>query len=168
MPVVPSALSVTSALSAPAAGPDRTAQPVRRRSRLAVTAAAALSVGAVLVGPAAAVEPAPRPPALTSAQERTVLRLIDDICADTWCEGDHALRFTRFSCSPRRASCTLRLQVASWARKPLRWCSRSQRITGFGQYRDMVATAPDGERSLQPAFYEAVGSAVRAAVATVP
>jgi hypothetical protein len=75
-----------------------------------VTAAAALSVGAVLVGPAAAVEPAPRPPALTSAQERTVLRLIDDICADTWCEGDHALRFTRFSCSPRRASCTLRLQ----------------------------------------------------------
>ena len=171
MPVAPPCLPVPPALPAvPGPSDERAARPVtvRLRSRLAATALAALSVGAVLAGPAASAEPTPRPYVLTSAQERTVLRLVDDVCADTWCEGDHALRFTRFSCQPRRASCTLRLRVASWAPEPLRWCSRSQPITGFPRFRDMVATAPDGERSLQPPFYEAVGEAVRAAVATVP
>ena len=138
------------------------------RHRLTAVALGGLSLAAVLATPAQAAPPAGRPYSLTATQERTVLKLIDDICGDTWCEGDHAFRFQRFSCDRRRASCTLRLQLSSWSEEPRRWRTRSPRISGFPRYRDMVATGPGGGRSLQPAFYEAVGDAVRAAEATVP
>ena len=122
-----------------------------------------LPVLALLPAPAAA---SPRY-AVTAAQERVVLRLVDDICGDTWCEGDHAFRFRSFSCHPRRG-CVLRVELASWSQEPLRWRARSARVLGFPRFGDMVVTAPDGERSLRPAFYEAVGRAVRTMTASVP
>ena len=131
---------------------------------------AALSVVVVAAGPAAAPAAAGPPTlryALTASQERVVLRLVDDICGDTWCEGDHAMRFTGFTCSARRG-CVLRVRLASWSHEPLRWHDRSARVLGFPRFRDMVVTAPGGERSLQPAFFEAVGHAVRAMAASVP
>ena len=132
---------------------------------LARVALAALPVLVAAAAPAAAAPPTGS--ALTAAQERVVLRLVDDICGDTWCEGDHAFRFRSFACHPRRG-CVLRVQLASWSSEPLRWHARSARITGFPRFRDMVATAPGGGRSLQPAFYEAVGAAVRTMTASVP
>jgi hypothetical protein len=120
----------------------------------------------VLAVPAAAAPAGVHRPALTAAQERVVLGLIDDICGDTWCEGDHAIRFRSFTCSPRRG-CVLRARLASWSPEPLRWHDRSARVLGFPRFRDMVATAPNGERSLRPAFYEAVGRAVNAMTASV-
>jgi hypothetical protein len=125
---------------------------------------AVLSVLALLSAPAAA---SPPRYAVTAAQERVVLRLVDDICGDTWCEGDHAFRFRSFSCTPRRG-CVLRAQVASWSHEPLRWHSRSARVVGFPRFRDMVVTGPGGDRWLQPAFYEAVGRAVRSMTDSVP
>jgi hypothetical protein len=125
---------------------------------------AVLPVLVLLAAPAAA---APPRPALTAAQERVVLRLVDDICGDTWCEGDHAFRFRSFDCHLRRG-CVLRVQLASWSREPRRWHTRSARVLGFHRFRDMVVTAPSGDRSLQPAFFEAVGRAVRAMTASVP
>ncbi len=142
--------------------------PVRAR-RLAALALAVLSALALAVPAApASARPVERPYALTAGQERTVLRLIDDVCGDTWCEGDHAFRFRRFACDPRRARCTLHLQLASLTEEPLRWHARSLHITGFPRYCDMVRTAANGARSLRTPFYEAVGDAVRAAEATVP
>ena len=129
--------------------------------RLAV---AVLSLSALLAAPAAA---SPQRYAVTAAQERVVLRLVDDICGDTWCEGEHAFRFRSFSCHPRRG-CVLRVQLASWSPEPLRWHTRSARVAGFHRFGDMVVTAPGGHRSLQPAFYEAVGRAVRTMTASVP
>lgn len=105
---------------------------------------------------------------LTRAQERVVLRLIDDVCGDTWCEGDHALRFDRLRCHPRRAACALVVQIAPWSDEPLQWQRRSRLVRGFVRFDDMVATAPDGTRSLRPAFVEAVGEAVLAMAAAVP
>ena len=140
---------------------------------LARAALAALPALVVAAAPAAATPPAAAAPAvtprtaITSAQERVVLRLVDDICGDTWCEGDHAFRFRSFACHPRRG-CVLRVRLASWSQEPLRWHDRSARILGFSRYADMVATAPSGDRSLQPAFYEAVGRAVRTMTASVP
>jgi hypothetical protein len=117
-----------------------------------------LSSVSLLAPPAAADV---RPHRITTAQERVVLRLIDDICGDTWCEGDHALRFTRFSCHSKRASCLLAVRIASRSQEPLQWRRRSYPVRGSVRYTDMVSTGPDGTRSLQPAFLEAVGHAVR-------
>jgi len=137
--------------------------PVRRAAALLV---AVLSLLGVLAGPAAAATSDLRRYAVTTAQERVVLELIDDICGDTWCEGEHAFRFSRFDCHPRRG-CVLRAQIASWTYDPLRWQERSARLLGFPRFRDMVVAGPDGSWSLQPAFFEAVGEAVGEMTATV-
>ena len=136
----------------------------RRAGALLLTA---VSSAVLLAEPASAAPGEVRRYALTAAQERVVLRLVDDVCGDTWCEGDHALRFRRFSCHPRQG-CVLRVELASWSHEPLRWHTRSARLLGFPRYADMVVTAPGGERSLRPAFYEAVGRAVRTMTAGVP
>lgn len=126
-----------------------------------------LSVVGVVASPAAAAPSDVRRYAVTSAQERVVLKLVDDLCGDTWCEGDHAFRFRSFSCHPRRG-CVLRVQLASWSDESLRWRSRSARVLGFPRFRDMVVPAADGQRSLRPAFAEAVGRAVRTMTDSVP
>lgn len=128
---------------------------------------AVLALLPLLAAPAAAAPPGSTRTAVTAAQERVVLRLVDDICGDTWCEGDHAFRFRSFTCHPRRG-CLLRVQLASWSSEPLQWHSRSARIHGFRRFADMVVTAPGGSRSLQPRFYEAVGDAVRTMTASLP
>lgn len=121
----------------------------------------------LLAAPASAAPPGPLRHTLTGAQERVVLRLVDDACGDIWCEGDHAMRFERFRCSPRRG-CVLRMRLASWSQEPLGWHSRSARVLGFPRFADMVVTAPVGERSLQPSFSAAVGRAVRTMTGSVP
>jgi hypothetical protein len=136
----------------------------RLLARAALAALPALVVAAV---PAAAAPPTATRTAITAAQERVVLRLVDDICGDTWCEGDHAFRFRSFACHPRRG-CVLRVRLASWSQEPLQWHDRSARVVGFSRYSDMVVTGSGGERSLRPAFYEAVGLAVRTMTASVP
>jgi hypothetical protein len=60
------------------------------------------------------------------------------------------------------------MQLASWSAEPARWHTRSARVPGFPRFGDMVATAPDGARSLRPAFFDAVGRAVSAMTASVP
>jgi hypothetical protein len=37
--------------------------------------------------------------ALTKKQASTVLKLVDDICGDTWCEGDHNFLFDQIECT---------------------------------------------------------------------
>ena len=139
---------------------------------LARAVLAALPALVVAAAPATATPPtaagaAAARTAITAAQERVVLRLVDDLCGDTWCEGEHAFRFRSFTCHPRRG-CVLRVRLAPWSSEPLRWHDRSARILGFSRYRDMVATAPGGHRSLQPAFTEAVGRAIGTMTAGVP
>ena len=149
--------------------PESEPEPVRptRRPgrRLIVLVLLLLAWVGVLAAPAAAEV---QPHRLTQAQERIVLRLIDDICGDTWCEGDHAFRFRRFSCSPERGGCRLVVQIASTAQEPLRWRLRAQAVCGFPHYADMVSSGPHGVHTLQPAFYDAVSAAVQAMTATAP
>lgn len=136
--------------------------------RLVRLVLAVLCVVTLLAAPAAAAPPpVGHRSQLTAAQERLVLRLVDDICGDTWCEGDHAIRFRSFSCHPRRG-CVLRARLASWSSEPLRWHTRSARVLGFPRVHDMVVTAPGGARSLSPTFFEAVGRAVRTMTDSVP
>lgn len=44
---------------------------------------------------------------LTSAQKEKTLLLLDNICGDTWCEGDYNYEFDKISCDQKSSSCTV-------------------------------------------------------------
>lgn len=134
--------------------------PVRSRPahRLAALAALTVSVLGLLASPASAATRQPYD--LTPRQEAVVLDLIDDLCGDTWCEGDHAFDFRRFSCDPDARACTLRLRIASYDEEPLQWRWRSGTLTGFARFRQMVVTSDTGYRSLDEDFRAAVDALV--------
>ena len=129
------------------------------RTRTAVTLAA-LTLSLVGIGTSPANAQARPPYDLTPRQEAVVLDLIDDVCGDTWCEGDFAFDFRRFECSPEKQSCVLRLRIASWEKQPLEWQWRSRQITGFPRFWQMVETSDSGYQSLDGDFYTAVSDAI--------
>ena len=96
--------------------------------------------------------------ALTAAQAKTALKLIDDICGDTWCDGDYNFGFRRLTCAKAAHTCTLTLQVfpregvASSARSYWRSCKTS----GFTGFASLVSTASSGYQSLQSDYYDAL------------
>lgn len=95
--------------------------------------------------------------ALSAAEERTTLKLIDDICGDTWCEGDNNFAFEKLTC--RGKSCTLRLLIIPREDDPPTY-SRSCTTRGFSGFSSLVQTAPNGYQSLQPAFYDALSACI--------
>jgi hypothetical protein len=102
------------------------------------------------------------PNALTRAQSATVLKLIDDICGDTWCEGDYNFDFRALTCDSRRMTCTLRFQMFPWdtVASGSSAYSRSCETTGFSGFDSLVATAPNGYQSLVPSFYDALTTCI--------
>jgi len=105
-----------------------------------------------------------RPPcqALSPTQEKTALKLIDDICGDTWCEGDNNFDFRALTCDLRRMTCTLRFQMFPWdtVASGSAAYSRSCETTGFSGFDSLVATAPNGYQSLVPSFYDALTTCI--------
>lgn len=100
--------------------------------------------------------------ALTPAQAQTTLKLIDDICGDTWCEGDYDFGFRRLTCDKTKRTCTLLLQLFSRdgegaARKSY---FRSCKTPGFTGFSSLVATAPNGYQSLQSDYYDALSECI--------
>lgn len=158
--LVPLALSLVGVLAAPAGAAVTSGAPTPG----APVSAPPLSTAPVSTAPDSgapvAVAASREPYDLTRRQEAVVLDLIDDICGDTWCEGDFAFDFRRFSCSPETRSCTLRLRIASYAQEPLEWKWRSREISGFSRYWQMVDTGADGYVSLDGDFYLAVGDVI--------
>ena len=137
--------------------------------RLAALLALALTTAGLLAGPAHASTSSPSwTPVLTGAQQRTVLDLIDDVCGDTWCEGDARFDFRTFTCDRQQVSCTLGARLAPYTDGPTRWYWRSGTLSGFPRFRSMVSTSPTGARSLTPAFYDAVNVLVNAFEESLP
>ena len=105
-----------------------------------------------------------RPPCqeLSPAQEKIALKLIDDICGDTWCEGDYNFDFRALTCDYRRMTCTLRFQMFPWdtVASGSSAYSRSCETTGFSGFDSLVATAPNGYQSLVPSFYDALTTCI--------
>lgn len=96
--------------------------------------------------------------ALTPREAATVLRLIDDRCGDTWCEGDYNFAFRRVTCSERSGSCTLTLQVFPRegvpASRKMYW--RSCKSAGFTGYDSLVLSLDSGYSTLQEGYYAAL------------
>jgi hypothetical protein len=100
--------------------------------------------------------------ALTRVQSQTVLKLIDDICGDTWCEGDYNFRFHRIFCSHSKGTCRLTFQMVAHQGGPpvssARWASCA--TDGFSGFDSLVETSAGGYQSLQSAYYEALSACI--------
>jgi hypothetical protein len=103
---------------------------------------------------------------LTSAQQRTVLQQIDNICGDTWCEGEFNFRFTRMACDFGARRCTLSATLLPYDNSGKTY-PRACRITGLSSYRSMITGTSSNPR-LVDAFYNKVNDCVTRWEATIP
>jgi hypothetical protein len=100
-------------------------------------------------------------PALTKRQEATALKLIDDICGDTWCEGDHNFSFDRLECrqgcAGQLGSCRLTFRVFSYDTdlETGPTYTRSCRTENFAGFDSLVSTSGQ-HQSLAPDYYDAL------------
>lgn len=95
--------------------------------------------------------------ALTAEQERVALKLIDDICGDTWCEGDYNFRFLELECQRSSRSCRLTFETFPYGDgEPVPVSQHRCRTRGFTGFDSLVATSPNGYQSLVPEFYDAL------------
>ena len=132
---------------------------------LALSACSAGTTPAVEVSDATAVDEqneALTKNALTAAESKTALRLIDDICGDTWCDGDYDFGFHRLTCAKAAHTCTLTLQVFPRQGVPSSAHSywRSCKTSGFAGFGSLVSTAASGYQSLQSDYYDALTECV--------
>lgn len=102
---------------------------------------------------------------LTRRQEAIVLKAIDDICGDTWCEGEHNFSFERLECtvgcSGLPGSCRLTFRVFSYDTdlETGPTYTRSCQTPGFTGFNALVESF--GEyHSLQPAYYDALSECI--------
>ncbi len=63
-------------------------------------------------------EEAPFKQILSENDKTEVLKLIDHICADSWCAGDYDYKFTKFSCNDTTSVCTLSFKIIDRDSKP--------------------------------------------------
>lgn len=111
--------------------------------------------------------------ALSPAQEQTVLKLVDDICGDTWCEGDNNFAFLALSCragaahSPQGGRCTLQLDIIPRVDDPPSY-RRSCTTRGFSGFASLVTTSSNGYQSLQPEFYDALSECINRLESELP
>ncbi|MEO6603321.1 MAG: hypothetical protein ABIQ16_25780 [Polyangiaceae bacterium] len=104
--------------------------------------------------------------ALTKGQASTVLRLVDDICGDTWCEGDHNFHFDRIECSRPcgkvPGTCRLELRIFPYDAdlKTGPTYARSCKTSGFRGFASLVDTAPNGYQSLNWEYYDALSACI--------
>lgn len=99
--------------------------------------------------------------ALTAMEQKTALKLIDDICGDTWCEGDNNFGFDHLTCrapapaSPTAGTCTLDLRILprdDSGRSFPRRCTTGN----FSGFASLVETASNGYQSLNWDYYLAL------------
>ncbi len=97
---------------------------------------------------------------LTDEQRQTVLKLLDDACADSWCEGDYDWHFPKIVCHFGDQSCTLTLRITDPRPNPPATYWRSCKTSDVKAYTDLVRTSPNGYSSLADEFYDQVSDCV--------
>ncbi|HEY0465637.1 MAG TPA: hypothetical protein VGC79_15595, partial [Polyangiaceae bacterium] len=142
-------------------------------SALVLSACSAGSGSEVEVGegaPAETREEALAGNALSPAQTNTALKLIDDICADTWCSGDYNWGFRRLTCTRIARTCTLTLQVFPRERSASEPASywRSCKTSGFLGFGSLVDTMNNGYQSLDEDYYDALTECTTRIVSHLP
>jgi hypothetical protein len=106
--------------------------------------------------------------ALSPTEEQTALKLIDDICGDTWCEGDNDFAFQKLTCTAPTAAapgtCKLKLRIipSEGAAGYPRTFSRSCTTPSFTGYASLVETSTGGYTSLDWDYYLALTDCISA------
>ncbi len=81
---------------------------------------------------------------LSRRSEKRVLFAIDQICGDTWCEGDFNFRFERIRCNFTLGSCALEFRTAPWKTgmdQEYRWGeTKVCAIRNVGSLSDLIST----------------------------
>lgn len=91
----------------------------------------------------------------SARQEKKVLEAIDNVCGDTWCEGDYNFRFNTFICSKKTHSCELNFQFISSNEEGEEEKFSAEQICRFENIREF-SQLMDGKWSLNDKFYEDV------------
>ena len=103
---------------------------------------------------------------LTGKQAATVLELIDGICGDTWCEGDHNFRFDQIHCTrpcgttPGTCRLAFRLFPYDSDLETGPTYARTCKTAGFTGFPSLVETASNGYQSLNWDFYDALSACI--------
>jgi len=109
--------------------------------------------------------------ALSPTEEKTALELIDDICGDTWCEGDNDFDFERLTCragnSTNGGSCTLRLRLIPRGAGP-RSSTRTCTTDGFFGFGSLVESAQSGYQTLDWDYYLSLTDCISQLEAALP
>ena len=105
--------------------------------------------------------------ALTQKQANTVLQLVDDICGDSWCEGDHNFHFDRIRCQPgcgvaHPGTCELSFRIFSYDSdlETGPTYARTCKTPGFTGFGSLVDTAANGAQSLDWDYYDALSACI--------
>lgn len=114
-----------------------------------------------------------RPNGLKRQERATVLKLIDDICGDTWCEGDHNFSFDRLECQKgcrgSEGTCKLTFRVFSYDTDletgPV--FKRSCQTSGFDGFESLVQTTGNFSQ-LQPDYYAELTDCISQVEAALP
>ena len=105
--------------------------------------------------------------ALTKKQASTVLKLVDDICGDSWCEGDHNFHFDRIQCQQgcgraHPGTCQLSFRIFPYDSdlETGPTYSRTCKTPGFTGFSSLVDTAANGYQSLHWDYYDALSACI--------
>lgn len=99
---------------------------------------------------------------LSESQKEVVLREIDNICGDTWCEGDFNFSFDKISCDSDSKSCVLEMKLFdgySEEDESTVYYNGACTIEGPSDYSDIIEKNGDWD-SLKMEFYELVTDCV--------
>lgn len=96
---------------------------------------------------------------LTPAQEKKVLRTIDDLCGDTWCEGDYNFRFNSFTCEKTTSTCELNFQFIKTDDEGEKETYSPEQVCRFENIKKFQQLM-DGQWSLNEDFYSAVSECI--------
>ena len=105
--------------------------------------------------------------ALTKKQASTVLKLIDDICGDSWCEGDHNFHFDQIQCQQvcakaHASTCQLTFRIFPYDSdlETGPTYTRTCKTPGFTGFSSLVDTAANGYQSLHWDYYDALSACI--------
>lgn len=108
---------------------------------------------------------------LTAKQAKAVLSELNDLCGDSWCEGDYLWDFKKIKCKFGDQTCTLTMMVTDWGIEEegtediIYW--RSCKMKGIGAHEEMVK----GEgiaANLTDAFVDIVNECVERIEKNIP
>lgn len=110
---------------------------------------------------------------LSPSEQKIALKLIDDICGDTWCEGDNDFAFEQLTCregargAVGSGSCTLRFRIIPRTEAPPSY-TRACTTSGFHGFDSIVETAANGYQSLNWDYYLSLTECIQRAEAALP